>query len=174
MTDGKNRLKHVERLTEISKLRKVAACWLHSEKEIVTLMWPNFYEDWFDGFQNISDIDSKYWPCTGSIVIMWVLQLRKECRRTCAPGCENIMLLWLNYKKARGRNWEFEVFLPLTEPLLFLSPHFPVIKTEATETDVFSQVDLHEMCQPSDFQFIEKVCWLKLISVLVFFTILYE
>ena len=30
--DGrKNHLKHVERLTEIDKLRKVASCWLYSE-----------------------------------------------------------------------------------------------------------------------------------------------
>jgi len=31
MTDGKNCLKHVERLTEINKLRTVASCWLYSE-----------------------------------------------------------------------------------------------------------------------------------------------
>jgi len=34
MTDGKNRLKHVERLTEINKLRKVASCWLYSENTL--------------------------------------------------------------------------------------------------------------------------------------------
>ena len=31
MMDGKNRLKHVERLTEIKKLIKVASCSLYSE-----------------------------------------------------------------------------------------------------------------------------------------------
>jgi len=31
MMDEKNRLKHVQRLTEINKLRKVASCWLYSE-----------------------------------------------------------------------------------------------------------------------------------------------
>jgi hypothetical protein len=30
MMDGKNCLKHVQRLTEINKLRNVASCWLHS------------------------------------------------------------------------------------------------------------------------------------------------
>jgi len=30
MMDEKNRLKYVERLTEINKLRKVASCWLYS------------------------------------------------------------------------------------------------------------------------------------------------
>jgi len=30
MMGRKNRLKHVERLTEINKLRKVASCWLCS------------------------------------------------------------------------------------------------------------------------------------------------
>jgi len=30
MMDGKTRLKHVERLTEINKLRNVASCWLYS------------------------------------------------------------------------------------------------------------------------------------------------
>jgi hypothetical protein len=29
MMDGKNRLKHVERLTEIKKLRNVVSCWLY-------------------------------------------------------------------------------------------------------------------------------------------------
>jgi len=32
MMDGKTRLKHVERLTEINKLRNFASCWLYSEK----------------------------------------------------------------------------------------------------------------------------------------------
>ena len=32
MMDEKRRLKHVERLTEINKLRTVAFCWLYSEK----------------------------------------------------------------------------------------------------------------------------------------------
>jgi hypothetical protein len=33
--DGrKTRLKHVQRLTEINKLRKVASCWLYSAKYI--------------------------------------------------------------------------------------------------------------------------------------------
>jgi len=31
MMDGKTRLKHVERLTEINKMRKIASCWLYSE-----------------------------------------------------------------------------------------------------------------------------------------------
>jgi len=31
MMDGNPRLKPVERLTKINKLRNVAACWLHSE-----------------------------------------------------------------------------------------------------------------------------------------------
>lgn len=74
-----------------------------------------------------------------------VLQLRKEWRRVCAPGCENIRLLRLNYKKAWARNWGFQVFLPLTEPLLFIPP-LPYCKTEATETDALSQVDLREIC----------------------------
>jgi len=30
MMDGKTRLKHVERLTEINKLRNVASCWFYS------------------------------------------------------------------------------------------------------------------------------------------------
>jgi len=30
MMDGKNRLKHVQRLTEINKLSNVASCWLYS------------------------------------------------------------------------------------------------------------------------------------------------
>jgi len=34
MMDGKNRLKHVQRLTEINKLRKVASCWLYSENRL--------------------------------------------------------------------------------------------------------------------------------------------
>jgi hypothetical protein len=77
-----------------------------------------------------------------------VLQLRKAWRRVFAPGCENnIKLLQLSYKKAWGRkklrnpsvfaiNW--------TTP--FLSLHFPIVKTEATEADAFSQVGLHEIC----------------------------
>ena len=31
MMDGKPRLKHVERFTEINKLRNVASCWFYSE-----------------------------------------------------------------------------------------------------------------------------------------------
>jgi len=31
MMDGKTRLKHVERLTEINKIRNVASCWFYSE-----------------------------------------------------------------------------------------------------------------------------------------------
>ena len=31
MMEGKDRLKHVQRLTEINKLRNVASCWLYSE-----------------------------------------------------------------------------------------------------------------------------------------------
>jgi hypothetical protein len=31
MMDGKNRLKHVKRLTGINRLRKVVSCWLYSE-----------------------------------------------------------------------------------------------------------------------------------------------
>jgi len=36
MMDGKPRLKHVERLTEINKLRNVASCWLYCANISVT------------------------------------------------------------------------------------------------------------------------------------------
>ena len=37
MMDGKTRLKHVKRLTEINKLRNIASCWLYAENTADTV-----------------------------------------------------------------------------------------------------------------------------------------
>jgi len=36
--DGKTRLKHVERLTEINKLKKFASCWLYSANDLTVFI----------------------------------------------------------------------------------------------------------------------------------------
>jgi len=77
-----------------------------------------------------------------------VLLLRKEWRRVCAPGCENIIKLQrLSYKKAWGRKkLRIPSVFAINWTTPFLSLHFPIVKTEATEADAFSQVDLQEIC----------------------------
>ena len=45
MMDGKKSLKHVERLTEINKLRYVASCWLYCRNFFCK--FNNFYHFWY-------------------------------------------------------------------------------------------------------------------------------